>query len=48
MKIFISELLLNYKIIKTPKTPGQNEWVTKSEGFMMGTSKPLEVGFEKR
>ena len=48
MKIFLSELMLKYKIVRTADTPEPDEWTTMLKGFTNSTTKPLMVGFEKR
>ena len=48
MKIFISQLILKYEIVKTAETPERSEWHTELQGVQLGTTKPLIVGFKKR
>ena len=48
MKIFLSELLLNYEIVKTAETPERSEWHQELQGVQIGTTRPLIVGFKKR
>lgn len=48
MKIFLSEMLLKYKVVKTDKTLERDQWEIAFAGQSLGSSKPLLVGFERR
>ena len=48
MKIFIAEMLLKYKVVRTDKTLDREEWEIAFVGQSLGSSKPLLVGFERR
>ena len=48
MKIFIAEMLLKYKVVRTDKTLDRKEWEIAFVGQSLGSSKPLLVGFERR
>ena len=48
MKIFTVQLLKDYKVVKTEKTLGPDEWTMSFSGSTIGPSSKLLIGFEKR
>ena len=48
MKIFLVQVLRNYRIVKSNRTLDYNQWEMQLVGLSLRPSKPLLVKFEKR